>query len=101
MIDQQLSDTTLSVSKVAESFRISPRYLSMLLKSDGTTFGRYVLTQRLDKASLALKSPLYSDIPISQIAWKFGFSDMAYFSRAFRQKFSYSPTEYRHQAGKA
>jgi|GEM_PF-1517105 len=101
MINQQLSDTTLSASKIAESFSISPRYLSMLLKSDGTTFGRYVLTQRLNKASLALQSPLYSDIPISQIAWKFGFNDMAYFSRAFRAKFSYSPTECRHQAGEA
>ncbi|ARM25718.1 TPA: AraC family transcriptional regulator [Klebsiella pneumoniae] len=101
MIDQQLSDTTLSVSSIAESFRISPRYLSMLLKSDGTTFGRYVLTQRLNKASLALQSPLYSDIPISQIAWKLGFNDMAYFSRAFREKFSCSPTEYRHQADEA
>ena len=101
MIDQQLSDTTLSASKIAESFHISPRYLSMLLKSDGTTFGRYVLTQRLNKASLALQSPLYSDVPISQIAWTFGFNDMAYFSRAFRAKFSHSPTEYRHQAGEA
>lgn len=99
MIDQQLSDTTLSVSRIADSFRISPRYLSMLLKNDGTTFGRYVLTQRLNKASLALQSPVYTDIPISQIAWKFGFSDMAYFSRAFRAKFSCSPTEYRHKAG--
>ncbi|MDF7662783.1 helix-turn-helix domain-containing protein [Erwiniaceae bacterium L1_54_6] len=100
-INQQLSDTTLSASKIAESFHISPRYLSMLLKSDGTTFGRYVLTQRLNKTSLALQSPLYSDVPISQIAWTFGFNDMAYFSRAFRAKFSLSPTEYRHQAGEA
>ncbi|WP_322874458.1 helix-turn-helix domain-containing protein [Erwinia billingiae] len=38
-------------------------------------------------------------MPISQIAWKYGFNDMAYFSRVFRAKFSYSPTEYRHQAG--
>lgn len=99
MIDQQLSDTTLSVSRIADSFRISTRYLSMLMKNDGTTFSRYVLTQRLNKASLALQSPLYSDAPISQIAWRFGFNDMAYFSRIFREKFSCSPTEYRHQAG--
>ncbi len=98
-INQQLSDATLSASKIAESFRISLRYLSLLFKREDTTFGRYILTQRLTKAALALQSPLYSDMPISQIAWKFGFNDMAYFSRAFRAKFSCSPTEYRHQTG--
>ncbi|KHN89656.1 helix-turn-helix domain-containing protein [Pectobacterium actinidiae] len=101
MIDQHLSDTTLSAATIAESFGISARYLNMLLHHDGTSFGRYVLDQRLEKSAEALRSPLHSAAPIGQIAWHSGFTDMPYFSRAFKKKFGCSPTEYRHQSGDA
>lgn len=97
MVGQRLAESTLSATDIAQSFGITPRYLNMLLKNDGTSFGRYLLDQRLIKTTHMLQSPLQSSLSISHIAWRCGFNDMAYFSRAFRAKFGCSPTEFRHR----
>ncbi len=98
MINQRLADPALTAATIADAFGISSRYLNMLLKKDGTSFGRYVLNQRLTKAADALHSPLHRATPISQIAWRSGFSDMPHFSREFRARFGCSATEYRQQS---
>lgn len=101
MINSHLAEHTLSAATVAESFSISSRYLSMLFQKDGTSFGKYLLNQRLTKSAEALRSSLHANTPISQIAWRYGFSDMSYFSREFRAKFGCSPTDYRHNSREA
>lgn len=95
LINQRLTDPLLSPASVAEAFGISTRYLNMLLKKEGTSFCRYLLEQRLNNVAEALQSPLHRSSPVSQIAWNHGFSDMPYFSRAFKARFGESPTGYR------
>jgi AraC-like DNA-binding protein len=38
---------------------------------------------------------LMTDMRISQIAKEIGFADEGYFTRRFKQKFNYSPSEFR------
>ncbi|WP_261640399.1 helix-turn-helix domain-containing protein [Erwinia mallotivora] len=95
MINSHLAEQSLSASTVAANFNISPRYLARLFQKEGTSFGRYLLSQRLEKSAQALRSPLNSHTQVSEIAWRNGFSDMSWFSREFRSRFGCSPTDYR------
>lgn len=101
MIGSRLAEHNLSAVAVAESFKISPRYLARLFQKDETSFGKYLLSQRLAKSADALQSPLNTKTAVSDIAWRSGFSDMSYFSREFRAKFGCSPTDYRNISSSA
>ncbi|MBT0729493.1 helix-turn-helix domain-containing protein [Rosenbergiella nectarea] len=94
-IAQRLADPNLSSHDLAASLHISTRYLNMLLSKEGESFGRYLLKQRLTKAAETLRSPYHLSTPISQIAWQNGFNDMSYFSRAFKNFYQCSPSDYR------
>ena len=61
----------------------------------GTTPIRYILDQRLEIARDLLGT---SDLSVSLIAEKCGFSDPFYFSRCFNKRFGTSPRRYREQA---
>ena len=52
----------------------------------------YLRSMRFSKAAEMLGSDRHS---ISQIAWATGFNDSHYFSKAFKQKFGMTPSEYR------
>lgn len=56
------------------------------------TIGKYVKRIRLEKAAQYLK---YSNITISDIAFEVGYEDIAAFSKAFKKKYAYSPSDYR------
>ena len=58
----------------------------------GVSSMEYLGAYRLDVASKLLKS---TDMQISEIAEKCGFSDSNYFSRSFRARYDLSPREYR------
>lgn len=54
---------------------------------------RFILRLRLEKAATLLLSNQHESI--SEIAYRFGFSDISIFSRNFRKYFKVSPTQYR------
>lgn len=56
------------------------------------TIGKYIKRVRLEKAAQYLK---YSEVGISDIAFEVGFSDVAAFSKAFKNKFNCSPSAFR------
>ena len=73
----------ISVESVGEAFNRTPNYISSKFKREvGKSFTDYLIELRIQKAVSMLK---YSDIPISEIAEKVGFSSYAYFSRTFRK----------------
>ena len=55
----------------------------------------YLKELRFRKAAEMLQEGSHS---ISQIAWATGFNDSHYFSRAFKQRFGKTPSEYRNSA---
>jgi len=94
-IDIHLSDPGLSATMVAEACDISPRYLSFLLKQNGTPFSDLVWDKRMKIAGWWLSSTAPGDISISEIAFRVGFKSPAHFSRMFKRVYQQGPREYR------
>jgi AraC-like DNA-binding protein len=100
-IASHFSDTELSLTMVARSLRISPRYLQRLLESAGTTFTAHVTELRLKQAFMLLTAHSQGKLRISDIALQSGFSDISYFNRLFRSRFGGTPSDVRGQSRRA
>lgn len=94
-IDIHLSDPRLSTTMVADACGISPRYLSSLLKQQGTPFSELVWDKRMKIAQRWLSSTRPGEISIAEIAFRVGFKSPAHFSRMFKRVYSMGPREYR------
>jgi AraC-like DNA-binding protein len=97
-IQRALNRPDLSVRLIATWHEVTPRYVQALFDEDGSTFTRFVLEQRLERAHRALCDETRSGVPISAIAYECGFSDLSNFYRAFRQRFGCTPTDVRNVA---
>ena len=98
-VERSLGDPNLSPAGVAESLRISTRYLHNLFADRGESFGQWVLRRRLERSRLDLEDPAKAHWSVAQIAYHHGFQDPSYFARAFRLRFGASPKEFRRRAG--
>jgi AraC-like DNA-binding protein len=94
-IAKNLGQPDLSVTTIAADQGVSPRYVQLLFDSEGTTFSRFVLWERLVRAHRMLTDPLYDGRTIAAIAFEAGFGDLSYFNRAFRRRYGASPSEVR------
>ncbi|AXW88396.1 hypothetical protein AU509_01185 [Lonsdalea britannica] len=94
LINDNLSDPDLNLKAVAQRFKITPRYLSMLFQREGHTFGRYLLTARLNRCAETLRDRGARHGSVSDIAYRWGFSDPAYFSREFKKMFGATPSHF-------
>lgn len=92
---RQLSQADLSIAIVAERHGVSPRYIQMLFKAEGTTFSEFVLVERLVLAHRKLSDPSCTDHRISDIAFEAGFNDLSYFNRTFRHRYGATPSDIR------
>jgi AraC-like DNA-binding protein len=86
-IEQHLGSTALSPVMICRNVGVSRSQLYRLFSgSDGVS--RYIRTRRLLKARAVL---LASAERVSNVAFAFGFSSHAHFSRVFKQTFGYAP----------
>ena len=90
-----LRDPELSMPRAAAAIGISPRYASDLMAAEQTSFRSYVQVQRLERCRRDLSDPAHAARHISDIAFAWGFNDLAHFSRIFKQRFGASPREWR------
>lgn len=95
---ENLHDPALSPASAAAAFRMSRRYLYNLFALAATTPADFILSARLERSREALCDATQSVRQIGDIAYRFGFSDAARFSHAFRKRYGASPSEYRRQA---
>jgi AraC-like DNA-binding protein len=93
-----LSDERLSVTGVARRHQVTPRYVQLLFESDGGTFSKYVIEQRLARAFRMLKETKFVDWTIGAIAFDVGFSNLSYFNRSFRWRYGETPSDARARA---
>jgi AraC-like DNA-binding protein len=93
-IEKRLDDTDLSPSTIARAHSISVRYLHLLFSERGVTVGGWVRSRRLARCRVAL-TDVRKDRTITEIALKWGFSDVAHFSRSFKAAFGISPNAFR------
>jgi AraC-like DNA-binding protein len=88
-------DHGMTVTAIATRHRVTPRYVQLLFESEGTTFSRFLLNQRLELAHRMLCDPRFAEITVSTIAFKAGFGDLSHFNRAFRHRYGESPSAVR------
>ncbi|MGH9905346.1 MAG: helix-turn-helix transcriptional regulator [Pyrinomonadaceae bacterium] len=93
---ENLGSLELTVTGVALRQRVTPRYIHMLFQTEGITFSKFVLGQRLMRAHHMLSDPRFAGLGISAIAFAAGFGDLSYFNRTFRRRFGATPSELRH-----
>lgn len=93
IVERNLSNENFGPEDIAREMHISRMQLYRKIKSLlGYNVNEYILSVRLQKAKFLL---LHETSPISDIAFKTGFSSAAYFSTVFKSKFSMTPSEYR------
>lgn len=85
----------ISISTVAASLNVTPRYVQRLFEAEGTTFSEFLIGQRLTRAHRLLCEPSSNHSAISTIAYDVGFGDLSYFNRRFRRQFGLTPREVR------
>lgn len=95
LIEDHLHDSSLSPSAVASEIGISSRQLHKYFSRAGTTFGRYVMRQRLERVHSELRSVPSRKASISTLAFRWGFEDLSTFNRAFRRHYGYTPRSLR------
>jgi AraC-like DNA-binding protein len=94
-IEDHLSDMDLSPTKIASTFKTSPRYVHGLFAGGSETVSRYILRRRLEECARLLASPAHRSRTVSDIAFDYGFTSCTHFGKVFREHYDLTPTEYR------
>jgi AraC-like DNA-binding protein len=94
-IKMHLADTALSPASAAAALGISVRQLHLLFEPTGTTFGQYVLRQRLLQCRDGIAAVTGTTRKVTDIAFGWGFNSMATFYRTFAAEFGTPPSALR------
>lgn len=93
VIRRNLSNAALSPDMVADACGISKRYLHELFSDANSTVSQSIREQRLIAARDLLLMP--NSGQLADVAYRFGFSDQAQFSRLFKAMFGQTPSGFR------
>lgn len=96
IIERRLGSGETGVAELCRALGISRSRLFAAFHADGGV-QTYITGQRLKRARAAL-SDIERAEPIGAIAHRLGFSDAPHLSRAFRQRYGMTPTDYRRLA---
>ncbi len=84
------------MDKIATRMKVGESYMrNRIMKLTGMKVSAYITQLRMHKAMDLLSS--HPDLRVNEVAEQCGYSDVAYFSRVFRQYFKMSPTAARKQ----
>lgn len=97
-VQANLRDPDLTPQTAAAAVGISVRYLHQLFQGEGATFGAWVREERLRRCHVDIADGAHARRSISDIAFGYGFNDMAHFSRLFARRFGYPPRQLRLRA---
>jgi AraC-like DNA-binding protein len=94
-IQQHLHDPQLTPEAIAARHHISLRYLHKIFQDQGLTVAGWIRQLRLQRCQRDLADAQLRAQPIHAIGARWGFTDSAQFSRAFRAAFGMPPSAYR------
>ncbi len=98
-IETSIGDPGLSVEQAARHAGVSRRYVHKLFERLETSFTRYVIDRRLARIHSDLMRPERCNLAISSIAYRWGFSDLSHFNKAFKAKYAATPGDLRRSCG--
>lgn len=92
-----IQDATLT--RCAERVNLSPTYLSRIFKEkSGMSFSERLLKMRMERACELLSDPQYKGY---DVAYDIGYDNPKNFSRAFKNYWGFTPSEYRQKEDKS
>lgn len=91
LAEQRLADADLSLAMLARELNVSVRTLQRAFAAGGESVTAHIRERRLESARRALSA---SRLTVSEIAAHWQFADSGHFSRAFKQRYGLTPTEY-------
>jgi AraC-like DNA-binding protein len=94
-IEEHLRDPDLCLDQIATALNCSKRYIHKIFESEGTSTSEYIWRMRLGCCRKELCDPACAGKSITEIAYTWGFSNSAHFSRAFKDEFQLSPRSFR------
>lgn len=99
LVNERLGDPHLSVDGIAQALNCSRRHLYNAFAEEPDGVAGYILRRRLEACRQSLADTHNERRSITDIAFSFGFSNMAHFSRVFRSHLGVPPSDYRRAAG--
>lgn len=82
-------------NRVVAEIGMSVRRLNDIFSKEGESISAYIRRVRLETIASALTDPWFEAQSISELAFRYGFSNMQNFSTTFRAAFGTSPRDYR------
>ncbi len=83
---------TIRIKEIAATFNMSPSYVSIFIKKHaGISIQRYVIQTKIKMAERLLKQ---TNLNISEVAQKTGFTDSSHFNKLFKKYTGVNPSDY-------
>ena len=98
-VRSHLQDPLLDPSSIAHAHAMSVRVLHVLFEDSGESVAGLIRRERLARCWDDLERPTGG--AVTEIAFRWGYTDSAHFSRAFKREFGISPSEVRRAALKS
>ena len=96
-VEANIGNSDADVGQMAEACAVSRSVLQRKMKQlMGVSPADFLREARMKRATQLLSQ---TDLTVSEVAYRCGFTDPKYFSRTFRQSQGVSPTEYKQQVG--
>lgn len=93
LINERFSDSSLSLTDVANALEMNASYISHIFKQQtGTGFTEALTLVRLEHSRTLLQS---SSLTLNAVSEKCGFTSAAYFSRVFKKQYGITPGQFR------
>ena len=90
ILNKNYMDKDFTLIMLCQKTGMSRSQLFRKLKAlTGTSPSNYIRSYRLNKAKLLLET---TDLNVSEVAWKTGFSSLPHFSRIFHKEFGMAPS---------
>ncbi|HVN43377.1 MAG TPA: AraC family transcriptional regulator ligand-binding domain-containing protein [Steroidobacteraceae bacterium] len=97
MMIREAEDCRPTLAQLAGFMNLSPRTLHRYLEAENQSFRALALEERTIRARRLLETGL---LPVTQIAYRLGYSDVASFVRAFGRETGLTPTQCRRAAAR-
>ena len=93
-IEDHLSDPTLNPFEISKACHISIGYLHRLFSFTNFTVSKWIMIRRLESSKKELRIRKSSLDTITNIAYKWGFSDHSHFTKVFKRTYNMTPIQY-------
>jgi AraC-like DNA-binding protein len=97
-IQEHLADPGLGPESIARANYISVRYLHKLFAAEPESVCQWIRRRRHEACRRDLVDPSLAGHTIAEVAMRWALPNSAYFSRAFRDAYGCTPTEWRNRA---